>query len=239
VRVTSDTMLTVAFGPPEDDGGDPILRYRIDWDTSSTFNGAIGAPNKGSYEAAANLQSSWTITYLTKGLTYFVRVSAINNAGPGESILASSTAIAPSLQVPGKPQTISASTGSNSGEITVSWQYPRVPWHNIPCSGTVTSPNECPSGVGGGLPVTNGGTAITEYEVSYNDQEDFSGYDTGEITTTNLFYTLTNLTPGRTYYIRILARNAQGAGSFCAYTERNCLVVFTPVTAVAKALPTA
>jgi len=211
----------------------------VEWDTSSSFNGAIGVPNKGSIDLSADLFTSYTITYLSKGLSYYVRVSAINSAGPGKSALASTSALAPSLQVPGKPQTIKASTGSSSGEITVSWQVPRIPWHGIPCSGTVTSPNECPSGVGGGLPVAYGGTAITEYEISYNDQEDFSGYDTKEITTTNLFYTLTNLTPDRTYYIRILARNAQGAGSFCQYTERNCLVVFTPVSAKAKALASA
>jgi len=228
-------MLTVSFSAPEDTGGDAIKSYRVEWDTSSSFNGAIGAPNKGSIDLSADLYSSWTITYLTKGLSYYVKVSAINSFGPGKAALASTSALAPSLQVPGKPQTILASTGSVAGTIYISWQRPRIPWHGIPCSGTVTSPNECPTGVGGGLPVSDGGSAITEYEISYNDQEDFSGYDTGEISTTNLFYTLTGLIPDRTYYVRILARNAQGAGSFCQYTERNCLVVFTPVSAVARA----
>ncbi len=161
---------------------------------------------------------------------------AINSAGLGTPALASPISLAPALKVPGKPHTISAATGTSTGSIVLSWQRPSIPWHGIPCSGLVSAPRECPAGVGGGLPVSDGGSLVTEYEVSYNDQEDFSGFDFGKLTTTNTFFTLINLTPDRTYYLRVLARNAQGAGSFCQYTEPNCLVVATPVSAVAKAL---
>jgi len=86
-----------------------------------------------------------------------------------------------------------------------------------------------------GLPTSDGGSSIAEYEVSYNDLEDFSGKDAGSFTTTDTTYTLTGLTADRKYYIRVLARNAQGAGNFCRHTESNCLVVSTPASAYAKA----
>jgi hypothetical protein len=41
-----------------------------------------------------------------------------------------------------------------------------------------------------------------------------SGLDGGEVTTTDLTLTLMGLTPGRTYYVRVLARNTQGSGLF-------------------------
>jgi hypothetical protein len=77
--------------------------------------------------------------------------------------------------------------------------------------------------VGGGLPASDGGSPINEYDVSYNEKPDFSGIDTGEFPTSGTSYTLTNLIPGRKYYIRVLARNSKGAGPFCAFSDVNCL----------------
>lgn len=87
---------------------------------------------------------------------------------------------------------------------------------------------------GNGLPSSTGGSLIKEYEISYDELEDFSGNDAGRLVTTNTFYTIENLTPGRRYYIRVLARNNQGAGQYCAYMEENCLIVHKQVSATAK-----
>jgi hypothetical protein len=141
--------------------------------------------------------------------------------------------LAPALTIPGKPQTIAAITGVSKGQIFVSWQRPTIPAHGYPCSGLPTNPNPCPSTVAGGLPATDGGTSIVEYQINFNDLPDFSGLDSGSFTSTNLYYTISNLTPGRTYYIRVLARNARGAGSYCEYRETNCLIVQNQVTALA------
>ena len=67
-----------------------------------------------------------------------------------------------------------------------------------------------------------------------SEESDFSGYDQGQIVTTSLTVTITNLTPGRTYYIRVAARNQNGLGSFCAFADASCLTAVTAVTAVAK-----
>ena len=116
-----------------------------------------------------------------------------------------------------------------------------MPWHDIPCSGLSVSPNDCPVAVGGSLPSSTGGSPIIEYLIQYNEKEDFTGYDSGEQTTTVTSYTLQDLTQGRLYYIRILARNQQGSGYFCTYKEPNCIQLYgslylygahTPVSAV-------
>ncbi|KAJ1413581.1 fibronectin type III, partial [Ochromonadaceae sp. CCMP2298] len=182
LRATSDTILTVAFGAPVDDGGDAIISYRVQWDITPTFNGGVGAPNKDTVDLDALLYSSHTIQYLTKGQAYYVRVFAINSAGAATAALASPASPAPALQVPGKPHTITATTG------------------------TASAPHPRPR---------------------------------GKFLTTANTYTLLNLTPDRTYYIHVLARNAQGAGSYCAYAEQNCIIVSTQVAAKAKALASA
>jgi hypothetical protein len=238
--VTSDTMLTVGWQPPSDTGGDVITKYRVEWDTSSTFNSLSSAPQKGFVELDANSYNSYTFTYLTAGQRYYARVFAINGAGLGIPALTTPNYATPSLQLPGRPQTILAVTGSITGQIAISWQRPTIPWHNIPCAGLVTNPFTCPSAVGGGLPVTDGGSIISQYEISYNDLEDFSGrdvgsftYSTSSATATSYAYTLSGLTAGRLYYLRVLARNAQGSGQYCRFEEPNCLIVLTPVSAYA------
>ncbi len=129
-------------------------------------------------------------------------------------------------------------TGDQVGAIDVSWQYPRIPWHGVPCSGVITAPGDCPAPLGGVIASSNGGMPITEYEVSYNENEDFSGYDTNKFVTANLKYTIAGLTPGRKYFIRVLARNSQGSGKFCNAMDRNCLTQLNTqvVTATSKAL---
>jgi hypothetical protein len=229
-------MLTVSFDAPTSNGGDPVTSYRIEWDTQANFQGRIPSPHKGFADVSAALHNSYTITMLTKAQVYYVRVYAQNKAGLGVPTMATPGFASPSLTISGKPHTILAVTGDLVGSIDVAWQYPRVPWHGVPCSGKISAPNDCPTPVGGGLASSTGGLAITEYEVSYNENLDFSGYDTGKVVTTNTRFSLTGLTPGRLYYIRVLARNSQGSGKYCGHTDKNCLVLTTPVSAVSKAL---
>ena len=103
-----------------------------------------------------------------------------------------------------------------------------TPWFGVPCSGTLANPNPCPVPVGGSAPESTGGAAVSEYLVEYNEQTDFSGLDGGSLTTGALTtWTLTGLTPGRTFYIRVLARNSQGSGPFCSYPDAGCISTST------------
>ena len=233
---TSPTMLTVSFGLPLNDGGDVITTFRVEWDTVSGFNSISPFPNKGSTDLDATSFSSYTIQYLTPGLSYYVRVFALNSAGPGVAALTYPVSAAPFPEVPGKPHTIVATSGPVSGSISVSWLRPRIPWHGIPCSGLPAAPNDCPPMIPGGHPASNGGLPISEYVVSYNNLPDFSGLNNNSgngLTTTGLSYTLTGLTPGNLYYIRVLARNSQGSGPYCSFVEPNCNIVSVQASAIA------
>jgi len=226
LSVTSDTMLTVSFEAPEYNGGDIVTSYTVEWDTTSTFNGAATPyPRKGSLTLDASTDLSTTLTLLTAGETYYVRVFAENKAGKSVATLASPASAKPSLQVPGKPHTLNAAAGDTAGVVSVSWQRPRIPHHGVPCSGLPTSPKDCPSEVGGNFPSAFGGSDITEYVVSYNEKADFTGFDGGSVSTTSTSLVLTGLTSRRKYYIRVLARNARGSGPYCKNSELNCLIV--------------
>jgi hypothetical protein len=235
LRQTSNSMLTVSFFEPVDNGGDEIKSYIVEWDTSSGFNGVVSEPHKGSVELDASEYNSYTIRYLTEGTSYYVRVFAVNSAGESVPAASSPTHLAPMAMVPGKPHTITAVSGVSSGSIVVTWQRPRVPWHSIPCSGTRELPDDCPTVIGGGLPVSNGGSVISSYLIEYNDKKDFTGKDRGKHSTGASTYTIQDLTPGRKYYIRVLAVNENGPGSFCGHTDPNCLITSSDTILTATA----
>jgi len=225
---TSNSMITVAFDYPINNGGDEVKAFRVEWDTSFNFNSVEGRPNKGQVDLTSpQTQKSYTITNLSPEKKYYVRVFAINSAGLSPSAPLAPQGVIPIINQPGKPHTITAITGNIPGQILLSWMPPSVPWHEIPCGGTPANPLPCPSEIGGGLPGSYGGSSITEYEISYNEFEDFTGYDknSDQLSTTQTSFPLTGLTPGREYYIRVLARNIAGAGKYCSHTEQNCLIV--------------
>merc|ERR1712072_1424709 len=136
------------MGEPTDNGGDDITSYYIEWDTAASFNSLSSAPNKGTATVSSAEHNSYTITTLTENTVYYVRVSAINDMGTGTSQTTSPASNFPTKQVPGKPHTVSVYSGTTSGEIDVQWQYPRVPHHGIPCSGTTRDPDDCSAAVG-------------------------------------------------------------------------------------------
>jgi hypothetical protein len=235
LAVTSSTMLTASFAEPTSTGGDSIQEYHVEWDTASNFNGIHSSPtyDKGIVVVSAALHSSYTITGLDSTKTYFVRVFAKNAAGLSLAALSTPNSATPSNREPGKPHTIAATTGTVAGEIDLTWARPMIPWHTIPCGGLVTDPAECPTENGASQPSSNGGIEIFEYTISFNERADFSGFDSGEITTTKAEHTIKNLIPGRLYYIRILARNLAGYGQYCSFTDVNCNIPTTLASAVA------
>jgi len=235
---TSDSMITMSFNLPDNNGGDIIKSYRVEWDTNAAFNGVVSKNHKGAVELDATKFNSHTIQYLTEGRAYYVRVFAINSAGLSVPTISSPAFVRPRLQIPGLPHTILATTGLiSSNSITLNWQRPRVPWHLVPCFGLVTAPHDCPVKIGGGLPSSTGGSEIMDYMIEWNEDLSFSsgsGFSRGSITTTGTTYSIPSLIAGRTYYIRISAKNAVGPGNFCSYKDANCLTHIEVASAVAS-----
>jgi len=221
LAVTSDSMYTVGWKPSLSDGGDSITMYRVEWDNTPGFTSGSLPPHKGYIDVDATVHSSYTVELLTPNVYYYVRVYAINNAGPSPPQNTSPKSVILSKQVPGTPHTLSANLGNSEGTVVISWQRPRVPHHGIPCSGTISNPSDCPTPFGGGATSSNGGDSITEYEIEYNERSDFGGSDGSRKLVTGTNCNLVNLTKGRTYYIRGLARNSIGSGRYCEKSGSN------------------
>jgi hypothetical protein len=222
LRVTSDTMLTVSFDKPVYNGGNDVMYYTVEWDTSQKMNSLSAYPDRGALRISAQNHTSATLTSLTPKKAYYVQVSATNAFGTGKVRAATPSSKIPKKQVPGKPRALKAAADSSSGALLVSWSRPRVPHHGIPCSSTVGSPGDCPTAVGGVLSESTGGCKIREYEVEYNERSDFTGQDGGRQVTDGTSLVLVGLEAGAAYYVRVLARNSVGSSQFCGLSGENC-----------------
>jgi hypothetical protein len=235
IGITSDTMLTVFFTYPIDDGGDNVTHYMVEWDTSATFNSLSSHPDKGAAVVDAAEGQAHTIEYLTTHRVYYVRVSARNRAGWGQPRVATVlsddrhqlyTKASPALRVPGQPVSLSAEPGTHSGYLSIRFDAPRVPAHGLPCFGFASNPGLCPTPVGGTQDAANGGTEITSYKVEWSIDPDFSGAesesDTIDVDGGVAAYTVRNLTVGRRWYVRVAARNIMGYSAFCSRAGNSC-----------------
>jgi len=176
--ITSNTMLTVGWEAPLSDGGDSISKYRIEWDTKASFASSSYPPHKGYVDVGPTI-TSHTIQLLSSQKTYYVRVFAMNTSGSSSGQLATPNKVTPSMQVPGRPHSLQAEPGSYEGSIEVSWQRPRIPNHSISCFNDGPIIKDCPTPYGGGLPASDGGEDIVEYELEWSHLADFSGSDGG------------------------------------------------------------
>ena len=159
--VAGNRSLSVRFNAAAN-GGSPVTRYEYSLD-----NGATWAPR-------SSTSTSFTVSGLTNGVTYQVRVRAVNARGTGPA----SVAVAGTPRTtPAAPIVVAVAPGNRS--LTVTWQPP----------------------------ASNGGAPITGYQVSTNGGSSWSSV--GAVTSA----TVSGLTNGRSYRVRVRAINAAGAGS--------------------------
>jgi predicted RNA-binding protein with TRAM domain len=156
----SSTSLSVAFTAPTDNGGTSITDYEYKVDNNS-------------WVSANTTSSPITISNLTNGTTYNIKLRAVNSVNPGSE----------SNSLSGKPRTFPAAPTITS--ITPS---------NASLSVAFTAPND-------------GGSDITNYEYKVDDEEWVSA------NTTSSPITISNLTNGTSYTIKIRAVNIVDSGS--------------------------
>merc|ERR1711871_1722826 len=237
--ITSNSKLTVSFDLPTDIGGDPISHFKVEWDRISNFQSRHSLPHKGEVEVDATKHRSYTISPevgLSENIVYYVRVSAKNLVGYGATQWPEPAFSAPTLQVAGKISTaLVAPQLGVPGNLSVTWNYPRVPAHGLFCGGggpqNVTLPDLCPTGMGSGQQA-DGGTPILSYKVEWDTSKWFNSTDPlpehGFYQVTNLAggepyrYTIPNLTPTKKYFVRLFAYNARGDSAACDKTGLNC-----------------
>ena len=184
VRISpADSSLVVSWPAPFD-GGSQITGYIVQWTESG---GAFGTNEN----TTTGLR--YAITGLTNGEEYDVRVIAENDngsSGPSDVVKGTPTeSVTPPPPPPPPPPS----------------QTPGAP------SSVVVTPGDEELLVTWFAPSNDGGSQVTGYVVQWT--ESGGTFGANERTTTSLRYTITGLTNGNEYDVRVIAVNANGRGT--------------------------
>ena len=200
VAVIGNAQLAVTWAAPASTGGSPITEYLVKY---SSNNGVAGAwarflPSSGLPITAL----SCTVTGLTNGTPYVIKVIAKNAVGISPPS-ANSAPATPTATLPSAPASVVA-VGGNA-QLAVTWA----------------------------APASTGGSPITEYLVKYSSNNGVAGawtrfFPSSGLPITALSCTVTGLTNGTPYVIKVIAKNAVGIGPPSAHSA--------PATPLATAL---
>ena len=196
-----DSIVLTWDGPVADEnnpanGGSPITGYKIEvsTDAGATWEDVDEDmevhPEGGLLTSAPGSEFSYTHENVAAGTSYTYRVSAVNDAGPGNVSDASAT-VSIDAGAPDAPTGLTAMAAADADGIELSWT----------------------------APVATGGSDITDYniEVSEDLTADPVVWTELDITITDpvapatMFSAVhTGLTPGATYHYRVSATNSAG-----------------------------
>ena len=128
---------------------------------------------------------SYTLTAGEQGTTVQVRVTFTDDDDNGETRTSEATT-AVSATVPTAPQSLTVATGDQVHELVASWQAPS----------------------------SNGGSDVTGYKVQWKEAADSwdTEADVSQATETGTSHTITGLTGGVEYSVRVMATNDVGDG---------------------------
>ena len=134
---------------------------------------------------SGDTSSTYTLGPADAGYTFTVRVTFTDDEGNNESLTSEATE-AVAATAPTAPQSLSVATGDQDQELEASWQAPS----------------------------SNGGSAVTGYKVQWKEATDSwdTAADVSEATETGTTYTITDLTGGVEYAVRVIATNDVGDG---------------------------
>ena len=136
------------------------------------------------FDRPSSVQLSETVTGLTNGVTYIFRVSAVNAVGTGEPSIVSG-GLTPTTNKPSIPRNLV--TVKNNLSRTLSWDAPAL----------------------------TGSSSIVSYTIEYSiDYGATWLVASSSISSSTRSYTITGLSNGPTYYVRIKATNSSGSGAY-------------------------
>ena len=179
VLTPADSQIAVAWSAPSSNGGSTITGYDLDYKLSSSSN--------WSNTTHSGTGRTFTITSLTNGADYDIRVAAINNPGTGSYVTGTSAPVA-AATAPGVPTNLVLTPADS--QIAVAWSAPS----------------------------SNGGSTITGYDLDYKLSSSSNWSNTTHSGTGRTF-TITSLTNGADYDIRVAAINNPGTGSYVTGTS--------------------
>ena len=134
---------------------------------------------------SGDTSSTYTLGPADAGYTFTVRVTFTDDEGNNESLTSEATE-AVAATAPTAPQSLSVATGDQDQELDVTWQAPS----------------------------SNGGSEVTGYKVQWKEAAESwdTEADVSEATETGTTYTITGLTGGVEYAVRVIATNDVGDG---------------------------
>jgi titin len=178
-----DESIDIAWLQPTENGGQPVTGYLVEYSTDS-------AATWQTYREVTSLVTNLVFNNVSNGVTYLVRVSAINKMGRGQARTAQTTT--------------TAGTTNSAATIAV------VPMS--PVQASITSTGDRTMRVSWNKPNENGGAKITEYLIEKSvDGEKFDKVSVVSAASTNV--AVNGLTNGVTYFIRISALTSAGVGA--------------------------
>jgi len=174
VAVSGNAQLAVTWTAPSSTGGSPITDYAVKYSSN-------GGSTWTNFRDPVSVATSCTVTGLTNGTSYIIKVIAKNAVGISLPS-ANSARVTPALPVlvPSAPTTVVAAVGQ--GQLAVTWVAPASP----------------------------GGSAITDYFVSYSSNAGASWTLFPRAASAATSCTVTGLTTVTPYVIRVVARNGFG-----------------------------
>ena len=207
--LTSVATVAVAAAPNREAtgeptiGGTPQVEETLTADTSP-IDDPDGLTNvsyryqwlAGGSDIAGATGSTYGLVPADAGSTIEVRVSFTDDRGNSETLTSEAT-VAVAATTPTEPLSLTVTQASQDQELDASWQAPS----------------------------SNGGSAVTGYKVQWKEAADRwdTAADVSEATESGTAHTITGLTGGVEYAVRVIATNDAGDG---------------PASAVAKGTPT-
>jgi fibronectin type 3 domain-containing protein len=190
--------VTLSWTAPGSDGGAGISGYLIYQGTSP--DGEAGTPVNGSPVSA----TSYTVTGLTNGTTYYFKVAAVNDAKQqgSDSGEASATPVSAAASA-------SATTSTTKGSGTGASGAPGGP------TGLTATAGDARVSLSWTAPASDGGSPLARYQVYQGTSPGTSGLSasTPVKSVTGTSTVVTGLTNGTTYYFVVTAVNADGTMS--------------------------
>jgi len=172
VAVSGNASLAVTWTAPASTGGSAITDYLVKYSSNSGSTWT-------NFSHAASTATSCTVTGLTNGTAYVIKVIAKNAVGISLPS-ANSAPATPAATVPGSPTSVVATSGNAS--LAVTWT----------------------------APASTGGSAITDYLVKYSSNSGSTWTNFSHTASTATSCTVTGLTNGTAYVIKVIAKNAVG-----------------------------